>query len=904
MTKSTTKPSPPRWAIRLLQWYCAPHLLEEVQGDLQEEFDYQVTHEGIRSARFDYIRNVIGFIRPFAIKRKLSPSSTSFLNMNMLKHYFIVANRNLIRHKVFSLINIIGLAFGMTCCLFIFLWIRDERSVDNFHTNGDHLYNVYETVNTNNVITGSYNTTVRFKENNVYVPVADIQESIPEVERITFYTAGYELPWGYPETFQVGEKIHKLEGSRAGKEFFTMFSYSIIAGDGTNALKDISSIAISRKMARMFFDSPENAIGKSMRYENKLDFVVTAVFEDVSVQSSLKFDFLINIDSHWQGRVEWASPRVLTTIQLKKDVDVQAVEAKINRFMQAHLDKNDARKVSIGLQPFRDQYLVANFAEGKPGGGRIEYVRIFNGVAVFILIIACINFMNLATARSIKRAKEIGVRKVVGSSRASLIRQFLGESMFLSALALIFSITLVHLLLPSFNTFTEKHIISPVGEPLFWILLLCLMLFTGIVAGSYPALFLSSLRPVRILKGALRFSNNAVWLRKGLTVFQFAISIVLLIVTLVISRQTSYVQNMHLGYDRENIFYLPIEGELKDPKNEPKNYRKYSVFKEKALSMPGIAAVDRSSEAPHVMSFIVDENDGHTETGNGDDAIQWEGKEKGASVGFKPMSVGFDFLKIMKLEVVEGRGFSKEVSTDSTDAFMINEEAVRQMGIKDPIGKWVSAWNKKGKIIGVLKDYHTHSLHEPIKPLILDVKEYEYFGVLLIRTEPGKTKEALASLEKVYKEVNPNYPLSYKFIDEDYGKLYSNEQVVSKLSNAFAILAIMISCLGLLGLVMFSAEQRTREFGIRKVLGATVANIVSLLSQDFLKLVFASFCIAAPFAGFFMYEWLQTFAYKINLSWWIFAFAGLTALAIALLTICAQAFKSAVANPVKALRSE
>jgi ABC-type antimicrobial peptide transport system permease subunit len=903
MNNDSNKPTPPRWATRLLQWYCSPHLLEEVEGDLSEEFDYQLQHSGLKKARLDYIRNVLGFIKPFALKRKPSSTSNSFLNMNMLKHYLIVAVRNLLRHKAFSVINIIGLALGMTCCLFIFLWIRDERSVDNFHAKADQLYNVYETVNTSNVITGSYNTTIRFTPK-VDVPVADIKGSIPEVENLTFYSTGYELPWGYAETFRVGEKIHKLEGSRAGKDFFTIFSYSIIAGDKKNALKDINSIAISRKMAKMFFDTPQKAIGESIQYENKLDFVVTAVFEDIADHSSLKFDFLINIENQWLGKVEWASPKVLTTIQLKKGSDLSAVEAKINRFVQARLDKNDPRKVSLGLQPFADQYLVANFVNGKPQGGRIEYVRIFNGVAIFILIIACINFMNLATARSVKRAKEIGVRKVVGSSRGSLIRQFLGESMFLSALALMLSAAMVHLLLPTFNTFTGKHIVSPASEPTSWLILLGLMLFTGIVAGSYPALFLSSLRPVRILKGALQYSSSAIWLRKGLTIFQFSISIVLLIVTLVISQQTRYVQNIHLGYERDNILYIPIEGELKDPKNEPRNFHNYTIFKEKALSMPSILAVDRSSEAPHVMSFVVDENDGHTETANGEDAIQWEGKIKGASVGFKPMSVGFDFLKVMKLEVVEGRGFSKAFSTDSADAFMINEEAVRQMGIKDPIGKWVSAWSKKGKIIGILKDYHTHSLHEPIRPLILDVKEYEYFGVLLVRTEPGKTKEALASLEKVYKEVNPNYPLGYRFIDEEYGQLYSNEQVVTKLSNAFAMLAIIISCLGLLGLVMFSAEQRTREFGIRKVLGATLTNIVGLLSQDFLKLVFISFCIAAPLAGFFMHEWLQTFAYKIGLSWWIFVIAGATALFIALITICLQAVQSAVANPVKSLRSE
>lgn len=795
MKKGDNNDSPPQWATRLLRWFCAPHLLEEVQGDLEEEFGYQLLRKGSRRARRDYIRNVLGFIRPFAIKRKQSSIKKSLAPMNMYKHYLTVAARNMARQKTFSFINIVGLALGMTCCLFIFLWINDERSVDNFHANGDHLYNVYETVSANNVITGSYATTYRYKDQRIFIPIAHIKEAVPEVEYINFYATGYELPWGYPETFQVGDKIHKMEGSRASEDFFTMFSYEVIAGNPDKALKDLSSIALSRKMAEMFFETAEQAIGKSIRYENRIDFVVTVVFENVPVHSSLKFDFLINWESQL-SRLDWASGNFLTTLQLRENADIAQVEAKINRFMQSQLDKNDPRKVTLGLQPFRDQYLVANFVNGKPDGGRITYVRIFSGVAIFILIIACINFMNLATARAVKRAKEIGVRKVVGSSRASLIGQFLGESMVLSFFALILSLLLVQLLLPAFNAFTGKQIPSPASTPETLVVLLVLMVVTGFIAGSYPALFLSSLRPARILKGGVRFSTGAIWFRKGLSVFQFAISIVLLIVTIVITQQTNYVQNTHLGYDRENLIYMRVEGELMNPSNPAKNYSKYAAFKAEALKMPGIAMVDRSSEAPHAMGFVVDENDGATETTDGNDAIHWEGKEKGSSVGFKPMSVGFDFLKVMNLEVVEGRGFSHDIASDSADAFMVNEEAVRQMNMKDPIGKWISAWKKKGHIIGILKDYHTHSLHEPMKPLIIDVKEYEYFGVLLIRTEPGKTREALASLQQVYKMINPNYPFAYQFVDQEYAKLYRNEQVITKLSNVFASLAIVISCRG------------------------------------------------------------------------------------------------------------
>lgn len=893
--KEKMNQTPPRWATRLLQWYCAPHLLEEVQGDLQEEFEYQIKHTGIRSARFDYVRSVFGFIKPFALKRKTSTHPNP-LSMNMLKHYFIVAMRNVIRHKSFSAINIIGLALGMTCCTFIFLWIQDEKSVDNFHTNGDRLFVLYQTITADGRVAGDYNTTMLYDTIRArFMPFEDAADVIPEVVAVNYYATGYELPWGHPETLQVNEHIHKLNGARTGEHFFSMFSYPVIAGDAKSALKDLKGMAISRKTAALYFSSPQDAIGKTIRYENKFDYTVNAVFEDIPSNSTLQFDFLINWRSHLT-QLEIASPKTLAMIQLAEGADPRLVEEKLNRMLRELFGKNPSFKETVGLQPYRDRYLISNFVNGKPSGGRIEYINIFIGVAVFILLIACINFMNLSTARSVKRSKEVGVRKVVGSSRVSLISQFFGESILLSCFALILSIVLFYSLLPFFNAFTGKQISIPLSI-FSWMNLLILLLLTGVVAGSYPALFLSGLKPAGILKGALKFTEASIWFRKGLAVFQFVISIALLIATFVMTEQTNFIQHSHIGYDRENLIYVSIEGELA-------NEAGYKRFKNELLRMPGIAMVDRASEAPHAMSFVVDVAvDGKSETADDSDAIKWEGKEQGAISGFKPMSVGYDFLPIMGLKVAEGRGFSRSFTTDSS-AFMINEEAVRQMGMKDPIGKWVSAWAKKGHIIGILKDYNTNSLREPIKPLIIDVKEYEYFGVILVKTETGKTKEALASMEKVYKEINPKFGFAYKFLDEEYNKMYHNEEVITKLSNAFAILAIIISCLGLLGLVMFSAEQRTKEFGIRKVLGASASNIVNLLSQDFLKLVAISFCIAAPVAGYFMYEWLQTFAYQIELSWWIFAISGALALLIALLTICFQAIQSATANPVKALKVE
>lgn len=804
----------------------------------------------------------------------------------MLKSYLTVAWRNIVRHKGYATINVLGLALGITCCLFIFLWVKDEKSIDNFHRNGKELYTAYQTIRNNgNVAYSSYSTPIHY-DSVITISMEHVEEHVPEVKYAAFYNPAYRLPWGHAETFQYNDKIMKLEGARASSGFFNMFSYPLIEGNPSSALGSVYNIAISRHMAGLFFASPHEAIGKTLKFENKLNFVVSAVFEDLPATSSQKFDYVINWDAQKQLKIEWPANEFSTYVQLKEGVDPRAAEAKINQYVQRRLGPQDKGiTVEVGLQPYGEQYLHGVFVNGAPEAGRIQYVRIFTSVAIFILLIGCINFMNLATARSVRRAKEVGLRKVVGSTRAHLIGQFFGESMLFAFLAMLTSMVLLYLLMPAFNGFTGKHITLPLTTPLFWASLAGITMATGIVAGSYPALYLSSLQPIRTLKGLFSFTRGAVWFRKGLTVFQFVLSIVFLIATIVIVRQTRYVQNTNLGYNKENLIYIRIEGQLS-------SIDKYRRFKNQALAMPGIKMIDRSTETPHSMDFTAD------------DAINWEGKGKDVHVGFKPASVGLDFIQLMDLKTVQGRAFSSQHPTDSSEGFMVNEEAVRRMGLKDPIGVRVSAWQKKGHIIGVLKDYHTRSLHEAIMPVIIDVKEYEYFGVIMVRTNPGQTREALASLEKVYKDVNPGYAFAYQFVDEEYKKMYAGEQIISRLSILFAILAILISCLGLLGLVMFAAEQRVKEIGIRKVLGASLAQIISLFAKDFLQLVIIAFLVAAPVAWYATNVWLHDFAYRISVSWWIFALAGVSAMLIALVTVSHQALRAAMANPVKSLRSE
>jgi len=805
----------------------------------------------------------------------------------MLANYFKIAWRTIVRHKGYASINLLGLALGMTCCLFILLWVRDEKSIDNFHANGGNLFTVYETSTANGKTDGDYNTPLRSVQGS-YLPdflLDGSKEAIPEITQSAYYATGYELPWGHPETFQVGDKMVKLEDSRAGEDFFSMFSYPLLEGSPATALKNINDVAISRKVAVIFFGSPAAAMGQTIRFENSQNLTITAVFEDLPPHSSLKFDCLLT----WEAQKKfatWAGNDFQTFIRLSPEANVKEVTTKLNRFFQTRQDKNAPVRIQLGLQRYGDRYLHGAFVNGQPATGRIEYVRIFSGVAIFILLIACINFMNLATARSVRRAKEVGLRKVVGSTRGYLIGQFFGESLLFSFLAMILSIGMLALFLPAFNHFTEKHISFPLSEVSFWAGLAGILLLTGLVAGSYPALYLSSLKPVSVLKGIFRFTQSAIWLRKGLTVFQFVLSIVLLIATIVIIRQTDYVQNTNLGYNRENLIYIRVEGELS-------KMDKYELFKQQASTMPGIGMVDRSSEAPHAMNFVADP-----------DAINWEGKGKNERVGFKPASVGFDFVKLMDLQLTEGRDFSRLNLTDSSDGFLVNEEAVKQMGMKNPIGKWVSAWSKKGHIIGILKDYHTQSFREPILPVMIDVKEWQDFGVIMIRTKPGQTKEALASLQKVYKDINPHYAFAWEFVDEQYKKLYSSELLISRLSVLFATLAIAISCLGLLGLVMFSAEQRTKEIGIRKVLGASLGEIITLFSVDFLRLIALAFLIAGPLGWLAMNSWLHDFAYRVSISWWIFALAGSASLLIAMLTVSYQAIRAATANPVSSLRTD
>lgn len=810
----------------------------------------------------------------------------------MLKNYLLTALRNLRKQRGFAAINLTGLALGMACSLLILLWVQDERGVDGFHAKGSRLFYVYERNHMGGKIQSWHWT---------QGPLAvELKKDIPEVEGATAIASSYT------GVFSVGEKKLKKEGFAAGPDFFSMFSFPILEGDGRAALSAPDGIAISRRMAIELFGSVNAAIGRAIHYNDKKELAVRAVYEDFGPRVSTPGEFVAAWAGYLEDGNDWAkgfgAVDNSTCILLKTGANAAAAEAKMRNLLDKFPTENKKIKIELCLQRFGDRYLHSDFdSAGVPVSGRIAYVRLFGLIALFILVIACINFMNLTTARSVKRAKEIGVRKVLGAVRGLLIRQFIGEAILMASISAVLALVLVGMALPAFNLLTGKAIVLPTGAPGFWLSLAGITLLTGLLSGSYPAFYLSGLNAIRVLKGTegirwfrtrtergtkLRRSSlpsgtrGDALFRKGLVVFQFTLSIVLILATIIITQQIQYMHNARLGYDRENLVYLPIEGEMG---------KKLEVLQAEAAKLPGVARLTVCS------------GDNPTSMQSGTLGMSWTGKDPNESVRFIRTNTGRDFLKTMKIELVEGRDFSPEYLTDS-NAVILNETAVKLMGYKDPIGKTVKMYDYPLHIVGVVRDFHFQSLHDAILPLVL--LNSKWYSMVVVRTQPGQTRVALAGLEKLYRQLNPAFPFSYQFADAEYAALYKSEEVTGRLSILFALLAISISCLGLLGLSLFTAEQRVREIGIRKVLGASVPSLFGLLSRGFLGLVGISYLVAAPLGWWAMHRWLAGFAYRTDISGWTFAVAGLLAVLVALVTVGWHTLRAAGANPVKSLRSE
>ncbi|MHC2990248.1 hypothetical protein OB13_01080 [Pontibacter sp. HJ8] len=785
----------------------------------------------------------------------------------MLINYLKMACRNLMRHKGFSLINISGLALGMTCSILILLWVKDELSINRFHANLDNLYRVMEEQS----YPGADNLTVDATPG---LLAEALEQDMPEVIHAVRSTT-----WDWKQLFAYGDKVLKVNGRYTDPEFFEVFTFPLLQGDAKTVLSQPHSVVISETVAKQFFDSPDEAMGKLFKINNTQSYKVTGVMQDVPKNSTMQFDYVMPVEdwinspgNEWLH--EWGNNALRTFLLLQPGTDIAAFNEKIKPFIKKY-DKESTTDVFV--QPVADMYLYNDFREGKQGF--IERVRLFSVVAVFILVIACINFMNLATARSAKRAKEVGVRKAIGASKGSLVRQFMVESVMMAFLALFIALNLTGMLLPDFNDLTGKYISLDLTDPTLVLLLLGVALLTGILSGSYPAFFLSSFDPVKVLKGAVKVGNRVSVLREGLVVFQFILSALLIISTLVAYLQLNYIRTKNIGLDRENLVYVPLEGALRD---------RYDVVKRELENMPGVLHVTASDQLPIMV-------------GNSTGGIEWKGKDPNANILFSVMSVGHDFVETMDVKLLEGRTFSRDFKTD-TAAFIINKEAARLMQMQDPVGQWLK-WSIEGRVIGVIDNFHTTSMHIPARPLVLRLHP-DSNNLMFARLDAGQTGPALAAIEKIVKRHNPAYPFEYHFLDEDFEKMYKAEAIMGQLTKYFAGIAIFISCLGLFGLALFTAEQRKKEIGIRKVMGASVSGIVFMLSKDFLKLVLVANLIALPLSWYLMHNWLNDYAYRTELSWWIFATAFVATLLIAMLTLSFHAVRTALADPVNSLRTE
>ena len=783
----------------------------------------------------------------------------------MFRNYFKIAIRSLLKSKLFSFINIFGLSLGMSCSLLIWLWVKDELSFNRFYPDLENIYFVRPA--------SDWKGQKNVGEATPGPWLEAIQKESPDLAAIT------KITWTRDLLFKVGEKSTKENGFYATTDFFKVFQTPFLEGNPESAISAPTSIAISRKLAEKYFGD-DNAVGKTIQLDNSTNFTISSVFENIPQNASVRFDWIVNFKVQEQDWMKtWGNYSFKTYARLADNADPIHAEA----VMQKIIKKNSPPQFASFpvLQKMSEIYLYSEFENFKAVGGRIEYVRVFSIVAIFILLIACVNFMNLATARSVKRAKEVGVRKVVGAEKKFLVVQFMGESLIVSGLASILAIVFVILLLPFFNEVVQKQINLTFSDPVLWFSVLGLILITGLVAGSYPALYLSGLQPIRILKGRLTFTNKSAFLRKGLVVFQFSLSVFLITGMLVISRQMTYIQTKRLGLDRENVMYISLEGELPN---------KLESFRQEILNSPFVGAATTTGAIPT-----------NIQSNSGD--LDWAGRDKDLDNTVSATFVGYDFVKTMNIEMVDGRDFSKEFAADTAN-YIINEAAARMMKMKNPVGQQVSFWMGKGTIVGVMKDFHLASFHSAIQPLIF----VNYKGLntefLMVKAKAGKTQEAVAHVEKVAKSFNPNYPFNYHFLDEDYEKMYRSEMIVNTLIKYFGILAIVISCLGLLGLAAFTAEQRTKEIGIRKVLGANVASVIGLLSKDFVKLILIAIFIATPVAWYAVDKWLKGFVYRIELSWELFALAGAIAIFVAMFTVSFQSIKAALMNPVKSLQSE
>lgn len=865
---------PPKWITKTLESLCKSEFHEEILGDLMEFYEVWSNQHGSRKAKALYLLHAVKFLRQYALKSFFPKHITNHL---MINHHVRIAWRGLLNRRRNGFVNVLGLSLAFASSLLIYLWSYQELQKDRFHQDADRIYAVYSRFIFPEGMETNGNTPAKLP--------AELASKIPEIEYATGFAKSFRLSLQgvTAETFQKDDIILKMKGSRASPQFFSIFSFKVLQGDRKNALLNPDGIAISRKMAEIFFGSPEAAINQTIRYQNKKDLNVALVFENVGNQSSLQFDYLTNWDTWVDGdefKPEWWHFGTLTYVKLQPGADPIIVEEKLSNFLMDYLSFGENESVELGLQLFGEQYLYDRFENGSPAAGKIKSVRFFLGIAIFILLIAVINFVNLMTAQAHERAKEVGLRKVVGATRSNVANQFLIEAMLVTLISAFIGMLVAWLMLPLMESISNSPLTFPLNDLNFILLLLSVLIITSLLAGVYPAWVLSRFRFVSLVVRQGGKISGMGRLRRGLVVFQFSLAMFLTVATIVFSNQLDYLMNKSLGFDRENLIYIPIEGSL---------VTSYNAFKEEAIKVPGVLRVDRSSQTPHKMGFS-------------GPFLNWEGKEESNNRAFTPSSVGFDFVKTMGLEIVAGRDFDRSRKVDENN-FLVNETAAKELG-EDVLNKTVQIFGKEGKVIGVIRDFHFNSLHSPIQPMVLDVKEGLNFGTITIQLDSDQTTPTLQRLEKVHAQLNPGYAFDYTFVNDVYDQEYRSEQLVASLVPYFAGLAIFISSLGLFGLVTFSLQRRIKELGIRKVLGASFSQLVSLLSRDYAVLLIMATCIAMPLSYYLVRDWLEGYAYSIELKVWSFVSAMLLSVILACSVIFLKVTKSVLTNPVESLRNE
>jgi putative ABC transport system permease protein len=897
-------PRPPGWIHKLLAWLHPENTLEETEGDLDELYVHWYQKSGRTPANLRYLVNVVSVLPPFVRRRKPvnEYAKTPIINTAMIRDYIKIAFRNLAKYKANSAINIVGLTFGMTCFFLISLYLFDEWTFDAFHVQADRIYRITEQ---------------RTSENGKQTHRASVgyqvgkyaETELPEVENVV-RVAGLGRT-NVSDT--AGRNVFLREITLADQNFFRVFDYKFIAGDRATALRQPFTTVITSQMAQNLFGTTD-AVGKIIKTDGfDTPFTVTAVCEDVPKNSSFQFDILfsestIHSDKWYteQSGNDWSSNMFVTYLLLKTNAAHESIAAKIKNAVAAHLPADE--KVGIfSLQPLRNIHFysedIDNSAERNNSTGRmgdITYVYIFAVIGVFVLLIACINYINLTTARASRRAKEIGVRKVAGAHRGSLTFQFLMESLVITFIAFFIALFAVQLTLPKFNLFTEKALaMNFTSDYRIWLIVGLATLFTGLLSGSYPALLLSRFQPLLLIKGITTTPGaNKTQLRQGLVVFQFTLSVVMIVATLVVYLQMRFIRTKNLGFNKEQLVVVDI--------NSGKVRKSFQTIKSEYSKLAGVSQVSVSTRVPGEWKNLA-QIEVHT-----------PGERAGVNAAMTFIGADEDFLKTFDMKLLAGRNFGINTPADSS-AVMINETAAKALNIQTPGGQWIEIPREgnngnamspdaplKVRVVGIVKDFNFRSLRETIAPLVIGYRNnpIQYIDYFTIRLSGKNAQETVGQMKYILQKIDPDDLFEYHFLDQQLALFYREDAKRQSIFMSMVLATVFIACLGLFGLSAFTAEQRAKEIGVRKVLGASVGSIVSLLSRDFLKPVLIGILLATPVAWYAMDRWLRDFAYKINVEWWMFALAGVLAIGVALLTVGFQSMKAALMNPVKTLRSE